>query len=375
MMDHSGFRGTFSDASSSRPASPAHPEAHSHEAESFYLPETTLLPFKTFYSVLCPVDYENKDEVTHLSVNRTEPLILYGLDLAGVNFFAAKEKTKTQGWIPCWVLNYKQDAAHILPPAAEATHISDIEPVLPSHLNLERPIGRPSFREGLHLPSARSMVEKVLLPRLPSADNGIKRMKGLAKQKGNEGMGSIWSIGRTEFTDEAIQQVKSRLAHYKTSLFHHRAPWRVWLSDPVWNLFQFFKSVTVPGGTTQAEFVELLLDLNGRTKEKMSTGIEIALLHNAEHVLDPDPELDPDLSHQQRPNFRSDTARKPRPGHAHQSAGSSDSEQRPAKAVKSESSSSTIARYLEAIDKPTRATMRTQAAELMLDPNIGPIDP
>ncbi|KAI8591931.1 hypothetical protein BDZ88DRAFT_408989 [Geranomyces variabilis] len=88
------------------------------------------------------------------------------------------------------------------------------------------------------------------------------------------------NVGRIEFTDEAIQEVKSRLAGYKAALFQHRPPWRIWLPDPVWNLFQFFKSVSVPGGTTQAEFVELLLDLNGRTREQLSTGIHISMLRS-----------------------------------------------------------------------------------------------
>ncbi|KAJ3181409.1 hypothetical protein HDU87_001015 [Geranomyces variabilis] len=456
-MNRFSSRHSLSEASpSTRPPPPGvHPSPRPHEAESFYLPQVTFLPFKTFYSVLSPMDYDNRHDPTHLGVSRSDPLILCGLDLSAANFFAAQENTKAQGWIPCWVLNYNAQAAQVLPTAAEPMHLDCMVPraaVLPSHLNLEPgPAGartmrqirvpqRPSFKEGTQHITYDSIAARAMhtegLPAAyiemastcsagqkhgqasPSTTSSPRRQWDQAyektrKAKGKRGHGinlepeqqsrfptanvqakySVFveslllqlatirdSIGRTEFTDEAIHQVKSRLAGYKAALSQHRSPWRVWLADPVWNLFQFFKSVSVPGGTTQAEFVELLLDLNGRTREQLSTGIQVSMLrsssraakeclHNPEFVLDPDPELDPNLMHQRMPQFRSDTAHEPHPTSTRQLIGES-TEYKLEAGSKWESSDSRIARYLETVDEPTRAAMRAEAAEFMLDPNV-----
>ncbi|KAJ3152903.1 hypothetical protein HDU89_001110 [Geranomyces variabilis] len=469
--------------SSRRGLSKDSPSEHSsprpHEAEAFYQPQVTFLPFKTFYRVLSPMDYENRQDPAHLGVSCSDPLILCGLDLSAFNFFAAKENTKAQGWIPCWVLDYNTQAAQSLPTASEPMHLAFMEPtaaVLPSHLNLEpgpagaRTMGqirepqRSSFREGTQSSSQHSTYDTTAAramhtERLPAAYKEIEDPVSHSASTGSTGQkhgrpspsttfpqcrqwdqsyekkgkdkgklghainlepeqqmrfptanaqttisGFIESllfqlatirdnIGRIEFTDEAIQEVKSRLAGYKAAHFQHRPPWRVWLSDPAWNLFQFFKSVSVPGGTTQAEFVELLLDLNGRTREQLSTGIHISMLrlssqaakacpvnipiqcskkecfYSPEFVLDPDPELDPKLMHQRMPHFRSYTAHDSHPRTTRQLIGGSP-KYKLETGSESESSDSRIARYLEAVDETTRAAMRGAAAEFMLDPNI-----
>ncbi|KAJ3166111.1 hypothetical protein HDU88_003658 [Geranomyces variabilis] len=480
MHPFSSRRGLSEYSPSDRPPPPpVHSSPHSHEAEAFYQPQVTFLPFKTFYRVRSPMDYENRQDPAYLGVRCSDPLILCGLDLSAVNFFAAQENTKAQGWIPCWVLNYNTQAAQSLPTASEPMHLAFMEPpaaVLPSHLNLEpgsagartmRQIREPqrwSFREGtqssfqhsiddttaaraMHterLPAACKEIEDPLSHSASTGSTGQKHgrpspstafpqcrqwdqaYEKTGKDKGKLGhainlepeqqmrfptanaqitsSGFIESlllqlatirdnVGRIEFTDEAIQEVKLRLAGYKAAHFQHRPPWRVWLSDPAWNLFQFFKSVSVPGGTTQAEFVELLLDLNGRTREQLSTGIHISMLrlssqaakacpvdiaikcskkecfHHPEFVLDPDPELDSKLMHQRMPHFRSYTAHEPRPRTTGQLIGGSPKYDLET-GSESESSDSRIAWYLETVDEKARAGMRAAAAEFMLDPNI-----
>ncbi|KAI8921983.1 hypothetical protein DFJ77DRAFT_6102 [Powellomyces hirtus] len=85
------------------------------------------------------------------------------------------------------------------------------------------------------------------------------------------------TMGYTEFTRDAVNHAKNQVAGYKAK-GPGRGPWRVWLPEHVWDMFQVFKASTVCGTVTQAEFVELLLNLNGREKEGNHRGVQHHML-------------------------------------------------------------------------------------------------
>ncbi|KAJ3009500.1 hypothetical protein HKX48_007911 [Thoreauomyces humboldtii] len=193
--------------------------------------------------------------------------------------------------------------------------------------------------------------------------------------------------GRIEYTDDAIRKAKERLARHKAENTTGRGPWRVWLPDHVWNLFQFLKSIALSASATQAEFVELLLDLNGRTAGSDSETLQLDLLtassraaqeclHDPNFMLKPDPEEQPDLKHLFHTKMGVDQdastgAMRHRQRHERIKPGLDAQEGQMTGPSTGEGADPEILKLLETMDESGVAALRFEAASYMADEGIG----